>query len=226
MPTSGTPLRRGFYRVAIVEDHALQRERTEEVLHERAGVRVVARCEHLPQFVAWLERAPREERPHLLVLDLSVDRGPAVDPELVASLVRGGLRVLVLSAMASPALVRQVMRAGVAGFVGKRDPATDLVDAVHTVLSGGEWMTPDMANVIVNDPGRPALSDQEERALVLYASGLTLEAVAAGIGVKRDTAKKYIDVVKRKYAEAGRSVRSKTDLYRAAVADGYLDDAR
>ncbi|WP_370249785.1 response regulator [Nocardioides sp.] len=215
--------RRGYYRVAIVEDHALQRERTEEVLHERAGVRVVARCETLPQFLAWVRTAPSATHPHLLVLDLSVDRGPDVDPEVVARLVRSGLKVIVLSAMASPALVRRVLRANVSGVVGKRDSADDLARAVRTVLMGGEWMTAEMASVIAHDPARPSLSDQEERALVLYASGLTTEAVAARIGVKRDTAKKYIDGVKRKYATVGREVRTKTDLYRAAIADGYLD---
>lgn len=221
--TRGADFRRGHYRVAIVEDHALQRERTEELLHERAGLVVVARCENLPQFIAWLDRARPDQVPHLLVLDLSVDRGPSVDPEDVAHLVRSGMRVLVLSAMASPALVRQVLRAGVSGFVGKRDPGTDLVRAAQQVLGGAEWVTPELAGVIAGDPARPALSEQEERALILYASGLTLDSVAERIGVRRDTAKGYLDNVKRKYAAKGRSVRTKTDLYRAAVTDGYLD---
>lgn len=222
MAASGTVERRGFYRAAIVEDHSLQRERTEEVLRERAGLRIVSRCEHLPQFLAWLDRTPAAQRPHLLILDLSVERGPAVDPAAVAGLVRAGMTVLVLSAMASPALVRQVMQAGVAGFVGKRDSAEDLVAAVHTVLSGGSWITPEMASVMMADPQRPSLSDQEERVLILYASGLTLDAVAARIGVKRDTAKKYLERVKAKYSSAGREVRSKVDLHRVATDDGYL----
>jgi len=58
----------------------------------------------------------------------------------------------------------------------------------------------------------------------LYASGLTLEAVASAIGVQPGTAKKYLERVKDKYAEAGRPVRTKIDLNRAAVRDGYLDE--
>ncbi|WP_185981713.1 response regulator transcription factor [Skermania sp. ID1734] len=212
-------------RVAIVEDHSLQRERTVEVLRERAGMQVVRVSEDLPQFVDWLRRSPPALRPHLLVLDLSVDRGPSADPRMVAELVRSGMGVLVFSAMASPALVRQVIQAGAGGVVGKRDSVDDLVEAARTVASGGEWMTPDLASVIVNDPARPPLSDQEERALVLYASGLTLDSVAMRIGVKRDTAKKYIDRVKAKYRSVGREPSSRTDLYRFAVADGYLDEA-
>ncbi len=220
------PFPRNYYRVAIVEDHALQRERTEEVLRDEAAVRVVCRCDDLPTFLDWLRGAPEAQRPHLVVLDLSVDRGPSADPEVVAGLVRSGMRVLVLSAMASPALVRRIMQAGVSGFVGKRDSSGDLVAAVRTVLTGGQWMTPEMAGIIAGDPSRPQLSDQEERALLLYASGLTMVAVAAQIGVRPDTAKKYVDNVKAKYAAAGRPVHTKTDLYKAAVRDGLIDPGR
>lgn len=211
------------WQVALVEDHLLQRRRTEEILARESGLVVVASCSTLPEFLAWLRRAPVSARPHLLVLDLSVDRGPSVDPEIVARLVGAGLRVLVLSAMASPPLVRGVIKAGIAGIVGKHDSEQDVVDAVWTVLRRGEWMTPDLAAVIAADADRPQLSDQEERALVLYASGLTLGDVAKALGVKQDTAKTYIARVKSKYAAAGRTVRSKVDLSRIAIDDGYVD---
>ncbi|WP_183407915.1 response regulator [Nocardioides marmoriginsengisoli] len=212
-----------YWRLAIVEDHLLQRQRTQELFDRQAGMRVVFTADSLPDFVRWLETATPAERPHLLVLDLVVDRGQSADPETVRALTRAGLRVLVLSAMASPPLVREILRAGVGGVVGKRDPEEDIVGAAWTVLGRGQWMTPELAAVMAGDAQRPALSDQEERALVLYASGLTLDAVAASLGVKRDTAKTYLDRVKAKYAGAGRPVRSKVDLNRVALTDGYLD---
>ncbi|MFI5427074.1 response regulator [Aeromicrobium sp. UC242_57] len=214
---------RAFWRVAIVEDHLLQRRRTEELLRAQEGLRIAHSCETLPQFLGWLRTATVRDRPHLLVLDLMVDRRPSVDPHTVRALVDAGLRILVISALASPPLVKNIIRAGAGGVVSKRDSEEDIVSAVWAVLRRGEWMTTELASVIAGDPGRPALSIQEERALVLYASGLTLDAVAASIGVKRDTAKQYLDRVKAKYAAAGRPVRTKLDLGRAAWADGYVD---
>lgn len=212
-----------YWRIAIVEDHLLQRRRTEELLSSQEGLRVVHTSETLTDFVAWRSAAGARERPHLLILDLMVDRGPNAQPEVVRSLVDDGLRVLVLSAMASPPQVRDIIKAGVGGIVGKRDSEDDIVRAAWAVLGRKHWMTPDLAAVIAGDKSRPTLSDQEERALVLYASGLTLDAVADAIGVKRDTAKTYLDRVKAKYAAAGRPVRSKVDLNRIALSDGYLD---
>lgn len=211
------------WRVALVEDHLLQRRRTEEILGRESGLTVVASCSTLPEFLAWAQRTPVHSRPHLLVLDLSVDRGPSVDPDVVARLIEAGLRILVLSALASPGLVRSVIKAGVAGIVGKRDSEQDVIEAVWTVLRQGEWMTPDLAAVIAADVDRPQLSDQEERALVLYASGLTLGAVAEALGVKPESAKTYIARVKAKYGAAGRPVRSKVDLSRIALDDGYVE---
>lgn len=210
-------------RVAIVEDHLLQRRRTEELVSAQPGLRVVFSGETLPDFVTWLATIEEPARPHLLVLDLQVDRGESADPQTVRAVVNAGIRVLALSAMASPALVRQILRAGIGGMVGKRDQESAVIGAIWTVIGGGTWMTPDLASVMAGDPDRPKLSDQEERALVLYASGLTLDSVAEVLGVQRDTAKKYLTRVKAKYAAAGQPVRTKVDLNAVAQRDGYLD---
>lgn len=210
-------------RVAIVEDHLLQRRRTEELLDSRGGARIVCSCESLPDFVHWLQSVDGPDRPHLLVLDLGVDRGPSADPAIVQEVVNSGIRVLVLSALASIPLVRAVIRAGASGIVGKRDREDDVLDAVRTVLDDGEWMTPELAGIIAGDQTRPRLSDQEERALVLYASGLTLSAVASALGVKPATAKQYLERIKTKYTTAGRPLHTKTDIVRVAISDGYVD---
>lgn len=226
--TDGAAVRRddsGGWRIAVVEDHLLQRRRTEELLGNERAFRVVHSCETLDEHVHWLRRTPEDRWPHLLILDLIVERGDDVDPDVVASLVGAGVRVLVLSAMASPALVRSVLRAGVSGVVGKRDSEEDVVAAIWSVLGRRSWMTQELAAVIAVDDERPKLSDQEERALVLYASGLTLDALAQSLGVSRNTAKTYLDRVKAKYAAVGREVRTKVDLGRVAITDGYVDPA-
>jgi DNA-binding NarL/FixJ family response regulator len=212
----------GYWRAAIVEDHRLQRLRTEELLAREPGLRVVHSCETLDELVAWMATRSPQTLPHVVVLDLVVDRGRDADPVVVERLVRSGLRVLVLSAMASVPLVRSMVRAGVSGFVGKRDTEEDIIAAVWAVLRRRQWITPELASVMAGDAQRPRLSDQEERALVLYASGLTLDAVAVALGVKRDTVKKYLERVKAKYAEVGRPVRTKIDLNREAIRDGLM----
>ncbi|HMR50196.1 MAG TPA: hypothetical protein PKE40_13130 [Arachnia sp.] len=170
-----------------------------------------------------MRTAPSTRRPHLLVLDLMVDHQPSVDVAVVESLLKAGLRIVVLSALASPSLVRRIVKVGVHGVIGKRDSEEDVLAAVRAVLRGEEWVTPELAKVVAGDPERPRLSLQEERALVLYATGLTIEQVATSMNIGRETAKQYLDRVKRKYAEAGMPVRTKLDFGRIAWNEGLLD---
>jgi len=223
-PVFGESPRPHRSNVAVVEDHLLQRKRTEELIAAQPGLRVVWSGETLPAFLNWLDGAAAEDRPQLLMLDLMVERGPSASPAAIEAAIRADVQVLVISALASPALIRGAIRAGVGGVVGKRDSEADIVTAIWTVLGRGHWMTPELANVIASDASRPALSEQEERVLVLYASGLTLDSVAEAIGIKPDTAKKYLNRVKVKYAAAGRPASTKLELNEAARQDGLLDD--
>lgn len=211
------------WNVALVEDHLLQRKRTEELVAAQPGLRTIWSGETMPEFLAWLDGTQERDRPHLLLLDLMVERGPSVNPEQILTVQRQGIKVLVISALASPALLRRVIKAGVGGVVGKRDSEADIVAAIWTALGQGNWMTPELACVIAGDDSRPAISEQEERALVLYASGLTLDSVADAMGIKADTAKKYLSRVKIKYADAGRPVTSKIELNEVARQDGFLE---
>ena len=223
-PESGEAPRTYRWNVAVVEDHLLQRKRTEELVAAQPGLRMCWSGETLPEFLAWVEGAPQDHRPHLLLLDLMVERGPSATPEQIEAVIGAGIRVLVISALASPTLIRRVIRAGVGGVVGKRDSEADIVAAIWTVLGQGHWVTPELASVIAGDANRPALSDQEEQVLVLYASGLTLDSVAEALGIKADTAKKYLSRVKIKYAAAGRPASTKLELNEVARQDGLLDD--
>lgn len=211
------------YRVAIIEDHLLQRQRTEDLIGSQHDFDVVFSGESMPAFMTWLSAAPRERRPHLVILDLMVERQPSVDIAHVESLLAEGHRIVVLSALASPPLVRSIVQAGVTTIVGKRDTEEDILAAVRATVRGEEWLTPELAVIIAGDPDRPRLSIQEERALVLYATGLSLEDVAAAMNLQPATAKQYIDRVKSKYTAAGIPARTRLDLGRIAWADGYIE---
>lgn len=209
----------------MVEDHLLQRLATVDLVAAEPGVRVVWHGETLRDFLVWRADSPVHLHPRLLMLDLRVDRGPVVDPEAVRALVADGVAVLVFSAMGDPDLLRAVLRAGASGVLGKRDSEANVVAAMWAVLARRRWMSRELEALRSEPLRRPVLSEQERLALVLYASGETLPAVAEALGVQLNTAKKYLSRVKRKYADVGRPVRTKVELNAAARRDGLLDAA-
>lgn len=211
-----------IHKVAIIEDHLLQRKYAMALIKTQPDMTVVFNGEELPEFMSWLETADRRSSPDLIMLDLMADRRPNAKPETVKRLIASGFRVVLFSALASPPLARQMIQAGVHGLIGKRDSEASILSALRAVLAGEWWVSPELAAVIAHDPKRPRLSDQEERALVLYASGLSIDAVATSIGVKPDTAKKYLQRVREKYAAVDRPLKSRLELSRTAAEDGYL----
>lgn len=153
-------------------------------------------------------------------LDLGVDATPV---EVVARMMASGAEVLIISALAQPLLVAEVLALGARGYVSKRGDAAELNAAVRGVAAGNSWISPIVAGMISGADGGPVvLSPQERRALVLYASGLTLDVVAYRMGVARSTAKEYIDRVRRKYEENGLRARTKTELHITARRQGLI----
>lgn len=204
-------------RIALVDDHPVVRRGLADLLEVGVGARIVVSS---PDLEPVLEL---EQPPDLVLLDIDLG-GRMASVEDVAALLARGTKVLVVSALASQAAVRAMVRAGVSGFVSKSEAPEVLVDAVQTVLTEGSWTGPEVAGAIAADPACPHLSRQEERVLVLYASGMKADAVARRTDLSPGTVKTYLKRIRAKYAQAGRPAPSKTDLYREARRDGYITE--
>jgi DNA-binding NarL/FixJ family response regulator len=156
----------------------------------------------------------------ILDLDLGDGRSPVAN---TAELVSAGCRVLIVSALADAATVRAALRAGALGFVSKQADLQDFEESFRLTVAGEPSTSRDVAAILSSDeaPSVP-LSERERTAMVLYASGLKIDAVARRMDVKPATAQEYIRRVRDKYSRAGTPVPTKTDLYRRARDEGLV----
>jgi DNA-binding NarL/FixJ family response regulator len=164
-----------------------------------------------------------QSKPDLVIVDL--DLGDNKTPAMVVSkIAETGSKVLVLSASTESADVLSALSAGAIGYITKHATSDELIDAINDAVEKNEVkVSPYVAGALAEiSQDSVRLSAQEKRALVLYASGLKLEAVARRMNIAPSTAKQYIDRVKSKYQQQGRAVHTKTDMYRAAKDAGYL----
>ncbi|HWV49810.1 MAG TPA: sigma factor-like helix-turn-helix DNA-binding protein [Microbacterium sp.] len=222
-PERSAPGGKARRRFAIVEHSVLQRRRVEQLLTEHLKVQLVNVSSTVRELLSWLRGADRACWPHLLVLNFPMlaSDSDAEELEIVRMLRDAGMRVLVLSTLHRRAVATRLREIGVEGIVSAADTEADFVAAASTVLAGQKVITP-LAVAATVDASGPDLSVQERRVLSLYASGLTISDVAERIGVREDTARKYLARVKAKYAAIGRPARSKLELARAAWDDGLL----
>jgi DNA-binding NarL/FixJ family response regulator len=201
---------------AIIDDHALVRGGLSGLLAD-LGLEVVHQGVDPAALLAL------DPVPDLVLLDLDLGGTPA-DPVLAGRLQERGCRVLVVSAMADSGQVAAMVEAGVAGFVSKRESPETLAEAVRTVLVEGSWVSPEVAAVLLAGQRRPSLTDVQRRVLVLYASGMKLDAVARTLDISPGTASTHLKRARAKYAELGRTASNRVDLYREVRRDGLLGE--
>jgi two-component system, NarL family, nitrate/nitrite response regulator NarL len=209
----------GTITVAAVDDHPIILDSVAGwVGAGEDGIRVVATAATVAGLLAGAGRDA-----DVVLLDLDLGDGTTASGNVTAILAAGPA-VVILSASERPDAVRAAMRAGARGYALKNEGASQVRAAIRAVAAGGDWISPRLAYILATDDAvdRPALSNQERRALQLYAAGLPAKLVARRMSIGEETVKQYLARVREKYALAGRASRTKIELYYRAVEDGHL----
>lgn len=209
----------GVIDIAAVDDHPIILDSFAAwVMAAEGDIRVVATATTVGALLAGPGR-----QAHVVLLDLDLNDGTSVEQN-VADILAAGPAVLVLSASDKPASVRAAMRAGALGYAVKNEQTTQIRAAIKEVAAGRDWISPSLAYIFAtdDDADRPVLSQQETRALQLYATGMPMKAVARKMTISDETVKQYLGRVREKYARAGRAASTKLELYHRAVEDGHL----
>jgi DNA-binding CsgD family transcriptional regulator len=71
-------------------------------------------------------------------------------------------------------------------------------------------------------PDRPALSQQEQQALLLWFQGMSKASVGRRMSISENTVRQYISRARAKYAATGRTAPSKDALLARAIEDGVI----
>lgn len=210
-------------RAAVAEESVLQRSRVGQLLTQELRLEVVQAGAGLRPLLEWLRRVDQTQWPHLLVLGVPPRGEAAPYADAVAALRGAGMRVLAVTSSPARHISRRLMADGVEGFVSTTDSEPEFLSAAAKVLAGRAITTPRAHADAQRHAQGPRLSIQEERVLALYATGYTIAEVADRIGVRHDTARKYLNRVRDKFTAAGWPARSKLQLARIAWAEGYAD---
>ena len=204
-------------RVAIVDDLQLVADSLAAGLSDkRFGIRVVQSESN------WASLLGGAEFPaDVTVLDLRLGDGIAIEAKVHALTVAGS-RVVIISRHSDPGSVNRAMRSGALGFVSKNSSSLELVEAIHAAAEGRQHGHPVPPSD--SELPSPGLGERERRAITLYASGLSIEAVAERMGTTAETVKSYVKRARSKYRSAGIDVGTKFLLRCHAVRQGWLDD--
>lgn len=210
-------------RVALCDDHAIVRGGLRRILEEEDGMVVVGEAGS----AAEAERLATSERPDVFVMDLGLPDASGIEATRRVLAVSPGTAVLVLTVHDDVAYLRRAFEAGAVGYLVKDAADIDLVQAVRTVASGGQYvhhtlgaalLAPESAGARLGGPGGE-LSEREADVLRLVALGLTNAEIGEQLYVSVRTVETHRSHIHQKLG-----VRSRAELVRLAREAGLLED--
>lgn len=212
-------------RIAVIEDSAEYRRSLVAAIQSRPDWRVVAQCLDV---VRALKDVPRSH-PHLVLLDLLLPGGSAVDllPQLRAKLP--AIPIIMLTVVDAPDEIVRALKAGASGYILKGGNPAGLIAHLEDALTGGATMSPAVARRIVEWFQQPqnapknnghGLTPREWEVLRLAARGKQHGEIALALEIAVNTVKNHFRNI---YYKLG--VRSLTEaLVKLNDGWGLLDE--
>jgi DNA-binding NarL/FixJ family response regulator len=173
-------------------------------------------------------RLAKQLLPDVVVLDISMPEMNGIEVAAALLTERAECRVLVLTVHEDRSYLRQLMEAGVSGYLLKRSASDELIRALHAVVSGGLYLDPAIAGKVVGRLARGAphaqlgaaaeLSERETDVLRLIAGGHSNKEISARLNISVKTVETY-----KARAMEKLGYRSRVELVRYAAEQGWLD---
>ena len=180
--------------VILCDDHALIRRGIRDTLSDASDIRVVGEASEYGELRALM----RGQRCDVLVLDINMPGRSGLDVLQVLKDEGNAVRVLIVSMYPQDQYAIRALRAGASGYVHKGGDPQELVQAVRTVAQGRKYVTPEIAQMLVESLTAPPsesaherLSDRELQTLVMIASGKRLSDIAEELLLSPKTVSVY-----------------------------------
>jgi len=207
--------------IVLVDDHKMIRDGLRAVLEREEDLRVAGEAADGREALelCW------SLRPDVVVMDIGMPNlnGTEATRQLLSREPR--MKIVALSMNQDGHYVREMFQAGAWGFCVKSSAGEELVRAIRTVLRHEMYVSPTVANAVLEDfvggprkgsgETRSELSPREREVLQLLAEGLTSKEMAVRLEVAVSTIETH-----RKQIMGKLSLRSVAELTKYAIRKG------
>ncbi|GAB2512685.1 Transcriptional regulatory protein LiaR [Corynebacterium atrinae] len=137
-----------------------------------------------------------ELKPDVCLLDLEM---PGLDGVEAAEKIARTIatKSIIVTRHARPGVLRRAMAAGVAGFVTKSTPASELAEVIRAIAAGKRHVDPDIAASALTAERTP-LTDRELDVLRVGRDAATVGDIAAELHLAPGTVRNYLSQAMRK----------------------------
>jgi len=185
------------YRLLIVEDHTLLRDGLSTMIASDPLLEIVGGADNGLEAV----RQAVAHKPDLILMDINMPVMNGTEALMEIKKRDPRIKVMMLTAHKAEEYIRDCLIAGADGYVLKHSTREELMTAIHKVLNGKTYLSPEVSEQIVsgymggnNTPSQLAwetLSTREREVLKLVAEGNTNKAISTLICISIKTVEKH-----------------------------------
>jgi DNA-binding NarL/FixJ family response regulator len=214
-------------RILIADDHDLMRRGVKALLQSHPGWEICAEANTGREAVA----KAQELKPDIAILDISMPDLNGVDAAKRIRKESPNTEVLILSVHFSDQLIRDILEAGVRGYIVKSDSDRDLIIAVETLANHKPFLTPRATEVMLTSFSegrmrasempttiRDRLTTREREIVQLLAEGKSSKEVASSLCISVKTAETHRANIMRKL-----QLHTVSELVRYAVRNQIVE---
>lgn len=207
-------------RVLVVEDHAVVREGTRQLLNRDPSIEVIGEAGTGAEAI----RMTRELHPDVVLLDMALPDLNGIAVARHVNELNPDTKVVILSAYDDDDYVFAAMEVGVAAYLLKTVRGQEVIDTVHEVVAGQIVLHPQVAAKLRQSLTRRAtgaddavLSHRELEVLKLAAKGLYNREIADRLSISVRTVEGHLSHILSKL-----DVSSRTEAVVYGLAHGWL----
>ncbi len=182
-------------RILVADDHDLVRMGIVRMLSDVPGFTVVAEAKSGEEAVTLV----REHRPDVVLMDVKMPGIGGLEATRKILCISEHIKVIAVTGVTDDIYADRLLKAGAAGYVTKEAGFDDIVQGIQKVLTGGRYMSTDVAQQLAlksfngqaDRSPFEGLSERELQTAVMISSGMKVPDIAESFCISPKTVNSY-----------------------------------
>jgi len=181
-------------RIFIVDDHFLIPQGVMALLSDQNGFEISGVCNNPEEVMNMLKRNPTD----ILITDISMPQMSGIQLTRLVLEKYPKMRVLALSMFCEPVTVKQMVDAGVSGYILKDTTKEEIVLALNALANGEKYFSNEVQFAIAKGNSMVRFTERETEIIKLIAEKFSSREIADRLAISERTVETHRSNILRK----------------------------